>query len=202
MSLVESDDPALVVLPPASGLAERRRARREVARRRRRRRIAVAVTLVWVALVGWSLLSARSAASTATADARAVAADFAGADAAELQEVVGDLDRVVSRLNDPWVYPLRLVPWVGRQVIVTDDLVNTISLEDYCAPWPGSPPPYRVRLKLLLKLADSAGRMHRAGINHRDFYICHFHLDPATLDQPTPRCHMIDLPFTALDLYH
>jgi heptose I phosphotransferase len=26
-----------------------------------------------------------------------------------------------------------------------------------------------------------AGRMHRGGVNHRDFYICHFllHLDPA-----------------------
>jgi heptose I phosphotransferase len=35
-----------------------------------------------------------------------------------------------------------------------------------------------------------AGRMHRGGVNHRDFYLCHFllHLDPApTPDAPSCR---------------
>ncbi|MEP5566215.1 MAG: lipopolysaccharide core heptose(I) kinase RfaP [Halioglobus sp.] len=80
-----------------------------------------------------------------------------------------------------------------RSMIVTEDLVGTISLEDYCANWASSPPVFATRVKLLRKLADSAGRMHRAGINHRDFYLCHFHLDPATLDDSSPRCHLIDL---------
>ena len=35
--------------------------------------------------------------------------------------------------------------------------------------------------------------MHGAGINHRDFYLCHFHLDLATVDDEQPRCHVIDL---------
>ncbi|MCB1674676.1 MAG: lipopolysaccharide core heptose(I) kinase RfaP, partial [Halioglobus sp.] len=56
-----------------------------------------------------------------------------------------------------------------------------------------APPPTPTRLRLLRKLADTARRMHGAGINHRDFYLCHFHLDPATLDRPAPRCHLIDL---------
>jgi heptose I phosphotransferase len=35
--------------------------------------------------------------------------------------------------------------------------------------------------------------MHGAGINHRDFYICHFHLDESSLAEPSLRCYLIDL---------
>ena len=80
-----------------------------------------------------------------------------------------------------------------KSVIVTEDLVGTVSLEDYCADWANKPPAFPVRLKLLRKLADSARRMHSAGINHRDFYICHFHLDESTLEQNEPSCYLIDL---------
>ena len=80
-----------------------------------------------------------------------------------------------------------------RSLLVTDDLVGTISLEDYCADWAEHPPEARLRLRLIAKLADSAGRMHAAGVNHRDFYLCHFHLDPATLESEVIRCHLIDL---------
>lgn len=84
-------------------------------------------------------------------------------------------------------------PATVRSMIVTEDLVGTVSLEDYCADWASSPPPFADRLKILRKLADSAGRMHRAGINHRDFYICHFHLDASTLGNRQPTCYLIDL---------
>lgn len=80
-----------------------------------------------------------------------------------------------------------------HSMIVTDDLVGTVSLEDYCASWASHPPMFSTRLKILRKLADSAGRMHRAGINHRDFYLCHFHLDEQTLASASPTCHLIDL---------
>ncbi len=84
-------------------------------------------------------------------------------------------------------------PAAVESLIVTDDLVGTVSLEDYCADWAHSPPAQSVRLKILRKVADSARRMHRAGINHRDFYICHFHLDTDSLRDAQPRCHVIDL---------
>ena len=84
-------------------------------------------------------------------------------------------------------------PAARQSLIVTDDLVGTVSLEDYCADWSKRPPPFAVRLRLIRKLADSSRRMHGAGINHRDFYICHFHLDESTLSDPAPRCHLIDL---------
>jgi heptose I phosphotransferase len=84
-------------------------------------------------------------------------------------------------------------PAARQSLIVTDDLVGTVSLEDYCADWAQRPPPFAVRLRLIRKLADSSRRMHGVGINHRDFYICHFHLDESTLGDPAPRCHLIDL---------
>ena len=84
-------------------------------------------------------------------------------------------------------------PASRQSMIVTDDLVGTVSLEDYCADWARLPPKPSTRLRLVRKLADSAGRMHRAGINHRDFYICHFHLDEQSLGDDVLRCHLIDL---------
>jgi heptose I phosphotransferase len=84
-------------------------------------------------------------------------------------------------------------PAARQSLLVTDDLVGTVSLEDYCANWADAPPEPSIRLRLILKLADSARRMHGAGINHRDFYICHFHLDESSLVEPSPRCYLIDL---------
>jgi heptose I phosphotransferase len=84
-------------------------------------------------------------------------------------------------------------PAAIQSLIVTDDLVGTVSLEDYCANWAAAPPDPRVRMRLILKLADSARRMHGAGINHRDFYLCHFHLDESSLAEQSLRCYLIDL---------
>lgn len=84
-------------------------------------------------------------------------------------------------------------PAAMHSMIVTEDLAGTVSLEDYCADWARRPPPPGVRLRLIRKLAESARRMHDAGINHRDFYLCHFHLDPASLRDTRLRCYLIDL---------
>ena len=80
-----------------------------------------------------------------------------------------------------------------RSMLITDDLVGTVSLEDFCADWANSPPSPALRIRLVCTLAAIARRMHAAGINHRDFYLCHFHLDLSTVDSPRPRCHVIDL---------
>lgn len=72
-------------------------------------------------------------------------------------------------------------PATRHSFIVTDDLTPTISLEDYCRDWIRTPPPVLFKRALIDRVAEMAGRMHRGGVNHRDFYICHFllHLDPA-----------------------
>jgi len=84
-------------------------------------------------------------------------------------------------------------PAAVESMIITDDLVGTISLEDYCADWANAPPAPAILRRLVNKLADSARRMHEAGINHRDFYLCHFHLDAASLGESRLRCYLIDL---------
>lgn len=80
-----------------------------------------------------------------------------------------------------------------QSMIVTDELSDTVSLEDYCANWASHPPSPAVRMRLLRTVANIARRMHDAGINHRDFYLCHFHLDPASIGEAQPRCYLIDL---------
>lgn len=84
-------------------------------------------------------------------------------------------------------------PAKRHSFIVTEELYNTVSLEDYCQHWLKKPPPYRDKRLLIEKLARVSRVMHGAGINHRDYYICHFHLDVDTLTVGQPRCYLIDL---------
>jgi len=84
-------------------------------------------------------------------------------------------------------------PAARRSLIVTDALRDTISLEDYCADWAARPPPPAERMGLIRAVADVARRLHDAGWNHRDFYLCHFHLEPASLAGTHPRLYLIDL---------
>ena len=85
-------------------------------------------------------------------------------------------------------------PATQHSFIVTEELAPTISLEDFCRDWPTAPPPVTFKRALIRRVAEMAGRMHRGGVNHRDFYICHFllHLDPV----PSPanfKLSLIDL---------
>ena len=85
-------------------------------------------------------------------------------------------------------------PATQHSFIVTEELAPTASLEDFCRDWPASPPPAHFKHALIGRVATMARGMHAGGVNHRDFYICHFllHLDPA----PTAdafRLSLIDL---------
>lgn len=79
--------------------------------------------------------------------------------------------------------------------LITEELAPTISLEDFCREWAHQPPTAALKHALIRRVADMAGRMHRAGVNHRDFYLCHFllHLDP----QPTAQ----NLKLSLIDLH-
>jgi len=79
--------------------------------------------------------------------------------------------------------------------IVTEELAPTISLEDFSMDWPKQPPEPRLKRALIAEVARMTGMMHRAGVNHRDCYICHFllHTDkPVTAD---------DLKLSVIDLH-
>lgn len=80
-----------------------------------------------------------------------------------------------------------------RSMLLTEELAGTVSLEDFCAPWAGAPPPFPLRLRVVAGLAGIARRMHDAGVNHRDFYLCHFHLATGELARGRFHCYLIDL---------
>jgi heptose I phosphotransferase len=85
-------------------------------------------------------------------------------------------------------------PATQHSFIITEELAPTISLEDYCRDWRNQPPAPRLKRALIERVATMARRMHRGGVNHRDFYICHFllHLDPAPTVESF-KLSMIDL---------
>ncbi|MDT8440434.1 MAG: lipopolysaccharide core heptose(I) kinase RfaP [Desulfuromonadales bacterium] len=64
-----------------------------------------------------------------------------------------------------------------QSFLITDELANTVSLEDVCRDWPDSPPPPPLKRQLLEKVAKISRTLHNNGVNHRDYYICHFLLD-------------------------
>jgi UDP-glucose:(heptosyl)LPS alpha-1,3-glucosyltransferase len=69
-----------------------------------------------------------------------------------------------------------------QSFIITDEITHAQSLEEFCGTWQQQPP-YRagdVRFKrwLIQRLAETARRLHNSGANHRDFYLCHFLLQP------------------------
>lgn len=72
-------------------------------------------------------------------------------------------------------------PATQHSFIVTEELAPTVSLEDFCRDWATAAPDFRFKRALIERVAVMARRMHEGGVNHRDFYICHFllHLDPA-----------------------
>src|SRR5471030_3544317 len=79
--------------------------------------------------------------------------------------------------------------------IVTEELAPTVSLEDVSIDWVKNPPEPRLKRALIAEVARMTGMMHRAGVNHRDCYICHFllHTDkPVTAD---------DLKISVIDLH-
>ena len=82
-----------------------------------------------------------------------------------------------------------------QSFIVTDELVDTISLEDLALKWVEIPPDPMYRRALLVRVADIVRRLHVAGVNHRDLYLCHFLLNEqavADADAAAP-VYLIDL---------
>lgn len=58
--------------------------------------------------------------------------------------------------------------------LITEELPTQISLEDLAKKWQKNQPPVRLKWDLIAELAYIARVLHENGINHRDFYLCHF----------------------------
>ena len=61
-----------------------------------------------------------------------------------------------------------------QSFLITEELPENSSLETLCASWPAHPPALALKRKLIRDVAHIARTLHTHGINHRDFYLCHF----------------------------
>jgi heptose I phosphotransferase len=66
--------------------------------------------------------------------------------------------------------------------VVTEALTGTMSLEHLGQQWKECPPSFETKIILLKKLSQITREMHGLGINHRDYYLCHFLLDDQFAD--------------------
>ncbi len=107
----------------------------------------------------------------------------------------------IRRLTDLDIDTMTLVAYASKgwnpakiqSYVVTEELTNTISLEDYCSNWPEIPPRYVEKQILIRKVASIARKMHENGINHRDFYICHFLMNNKPVFSEDIHLFLIDL---------
>ncbi|WP_437882623.1 lipopolysaccharide core heptose(I) kinase RfaP [Pseudomonas sp. LRF_L74] len=85
-------------------------------------------------------------------------------------------------------------PATQHSFIITEELAPTVDLDVFSRDWLQQPPEPRLKRALIAEVAKMVGTMHRAGVNHRDCYICHFllHTDkPVSADDL--RLSVIDL---------
>lgn len=90
-------------------------------------------------------------------------------------EKVADLDIATTPLvayGQRGTNPAKL-----QSFVLTEDLGDITSLEDLCADWKESPPNPQFKRHLIEAAATLAKKIHEAGVNHRDFYLCHLCLD-------------------------
>ncbi len=78
-----------------------------------------------------------------------------------------------------------------RSFVMTEDLGDIISLEELSVGWQEKPQEFKQ--KLMRELAQLAGKLHAAGLCHRDFYLCHFVIKKQDLDNQYLNLYLIDL---------
>jgi hypothetical protein len=85
-------------------------------------------------------------------------------------------------------------PACMQSFLITEELPPHTSLETLCATWKTQPPALRVKRGLIQAVARIARIMHSHGMNHRDFYLCHFLL-ASSQDPPNASTilYLIDL---------
>jgi len=104
--------------------------------------------------------------------------------------------RAIEALNRAGISTPRVVgkglrgraPAALESFVVMEALEGMVSLEHFARGWRGVDPERWLALKRtwLRQIADIARRMHGAGLNHRDFYLCHFLVRDRDWPQWTP----------------
>lgn len=111
--------------------------------------------------------------------------------------------QAIQRLTEAGVPTMTAVAYGERgsnpasqhSFIVTEELAPTVDLEQLSLNWALQPPKPALKWALIERVARMTGDMHRAGVNHRDCYICHFLLHT---DRPI---QANDLRLSVIDLH-
>lgn len=77
-----------------------------------------------------------------------------------------------------------------QSFIVTRELTEVIQLDHFFEQYSVA---INTRRRILARVAHIARELHGAGINHRDFYLCHFMLRLASLTAAEPEIYLLDL---------
>jgi heptose I phosphotransferase len=88
-------------------------------------------------------------------------------------------------------------PASRESFIITEELQNIVGLKDIADNWQKNPLSFYLKKKIIAEIARIARNMHGNGVNHRDFYLCHFQLDKKFLNPQSsthsPQLYVIDL---------
>jgi heptose I phosphotransferase len=79
-------------------------------------------------------------------------------------------------------------PAKRQSFILMEELAPIISLEDLAKQFETVPPSFALKYRLIHEVARIARLLHENGLNHRDFYLCHF-----LLHNDSPKLSLIDL---------
>lgn len=107
--------------------------------------------------------------------------------------------RAIQKLEDLKVETMKAVAYTSEgsnpakihSCIVTEALDETLSLEDLVL---NGQLTLNLKRELVVRLAKTSRVLHDNGVNHRDYYLCHFLLSLDSLSSDTiHRLHLIDL---------
>ena len=96
--------------------------------------------------------------------------------------------RAIHKLQQLGVHTMTAVGYGRRgfnpakqlSFLITDELAGTISLATLCEKWTRQPPRFALKRALIARVAEIARTLHENGVNHRDFYLCHFLIECCT----------------------
>jgi len=115
---------------------------------------------------------------------------------------IGELRRLGIDTAYPVGYGIEGVnPARLRSFILTEDVGNTMTVEDLLRTWKESghlsQSDLSLKWSLLRRIAEIARIMHSHGINHRDFYLCHLRIPLSQLQHSaqtrSPQIYVMDL---------
>ncbi len=88
-------------------------------------------------------------------------------------------------------------PITQESFVILRDIGENISLEKFTERWRSNPPNIILKRNLIYRLADISRQLHTNGLNHRDYYICHFLMGKPqgieSIDSSNPQLYLIDL---------